>query len=298
MIFVTGATGRVGSAIIEALGPRIDVRGACRERVDRPGTTHRTTFDFQEPEGFAAALDGVSAVFLMRPPQIAKAAVFHPFLEALKARRIRRIVMLSVAGADRNPLLPHHGMETLLQRPEFDWTILRPSDFMQNLETVHADAIREHDEIAVPASNGRSAFVDVADLGGVGSRVLTEPGHIGKAYRLTGPEALSFTDVAEILTAVLGRSISYRSPGLWRFIRDQRRAGAPLSLALVMSALYTIQRLGGAAEVTGDLARLLGREPTRFRTYAVRQRRAWLEADDAAREGMIGGLNTMKRSQP
>ena len=281
MIFITGATGRVGSAIIEALGSKVEVRGACREKVKLVGPTHWTEFAFEKPEGFAAALDEINAVFLMRPPQITKAAVFRPFLEALQARHIRRIVLLSVAGADRNRLLPHHGIEKLIQKPDFDWTILRPSDFMQNLETVHADAIRERHEIAVPAGNGRSAFVDVADLGVVGANVLTEPGHIGKAYRLTGPEALSFADVAAILTDVLGHKIIYRSPSLWRFIRDQCRAGTPLSLALIMSALYTVQRCGGAAEVTTDLERLLGREPTRFRANAARQRHIWRGADHA-----------------
>jgi len=261
------------------LGSKSEVRGAFREKDARVGLTQWTTFDFEKPEGYAAALDGVDAVFLMRPPQIAQAAVFHPFLEEMKARRIRRIVLLSVAGADHNPLLPHYGLEKLIQMPEFDWTILRPSDFMQNLETVHADAIRERDEIAVPAGDGRSAFVDVADLGVVGAKVLIEPGHIGKAYRLTGPEALSFAHVAATLTAVLGRPISSRSPGLLRYIRDQRRAGAPLPLALIMSALYTIQRFGGAAEVTTQLANLLMREPTRFEAYAIRQRSIWLEAE-------------------
>jgi len=279
MIFITGATGRVGSAIIQALGPKVEVRGAYREPAILVGPTHWTAFAFEKPEGFEAALDGISAVFLMRPPQITKAAVFEPFLEELQARRIRRIVLLSVAGADRNPLLPHHGIEQLIQKPEFDWTILRPGDFMQNLETVHADAIRERHEIAVPAGSGRSAFIDVADIGAVGARVLTEMGHAGKAYHLTGPQALSFTEVTAILTEILGRPISYRRPSLWRFICDQRRAGAPLSLALVMTALYTIQRLGGAAEVTMDVEHLLGRKPTRFEAYAIRQRSSWLEAD-------------------
>ena len=163
MIFVTGATGRVGSAIIEALGPTSDVRGTCRAHESRAGRTQWTTFAFEKPESFSAALDGVSAVFLMRPPQMTEATAFRPFLAEMKARGIRRIVLLSVAGADRNPLLPHHSIEKLIQRPEFDWTILRPSDFMQNLETAHANAIRYRSEIAVPAGKGRSAFVDVAD---------------------------------------------------------------------------------------------------------------------------------------
>lgn len=281
MIFITGATGRVGAAIIAALGPEIEVRGALRDKTGPDGRTQWVRFDFADPAGFADALAGINAVFLMRPPQITKAATFAPFLAAMQERQIRRIVMLSVAGADRNPLIPHHAIEKLVKTPDFDWTILRPSDFMQNLETVHADGIRYFNEIAVPAGNGRSAFIDVADIGAVGARVLVDPGHAGMAYHLTGPQALSFGDVAAILTEVLGRPITYRSAGILRFVRDQTAVGTPLSMALVMSALYTIQRFGGAAAVTPDLEQVLHRKPTDFRSYAARQRGIWVAAEQA-----------------
>lgn len=159
----------------------------------------------------------------------------------------------------------------------FDWTMLRPADFMQNLETVHRGGLRRRSEISVPAGNGRSAFVDVADVAAVAAKTLLEPGHSQRGYTLTGPEALSFHQIAQILSDVLGRPIRYRPPGVLRFIRDQHSEGVPLGMALVMTALYTVQRLGRADGLTDDVLRLLGRPPSDFRGYAERTKAIWAE---------------------
>ena len=146
---------------------------------------------------------------------------------------------------------------------------------MQNLDTVHREDIAQRNEIALPAGHGRSAFIDVADIGAVAAQVLTENGHAGKAYALTGPQALDFDEVAAILSDELGHTITYRSPSPWRFVAEQRSRGRPLSLALVMTALYTVQRFGLAAEMTREVERVLGRPATDLRTYAERVRRSW-----------------------
>lgn len=268
MLFVMGASGRVGGAVARALNGKMPMRLAGR-RVDM------TWFELGEQDTFAAALQDISAVFLMRPPQITSGAAFRPFLDACSDRGVRRIVVLSVKGADRNALLPHHAMEREVMKRDFDWTMLRPSDFMQNLETVHGDDIRMRNEITVPAGRGASAFVDVEDLGAAVARVLTENGHSRRGYALTGPEALTFEQVAEILSGTLGRKISYHPPSIAAFIRNRADQGAPLGKAMVMTALYSMQRFGGAAEVTNDLPKILGRTSTHLRNYVARERSAW-----------------------
>ena len=236
------------------------------------------TFSLTDPASFPAALDGVSAVFLMRPSQITRASAFAPFLAALKANRIDRVVALSVKGAENNRLLPHHGMEMAIKQGGFAWTMIRPSDFMQNLETVHREEIRDRSEIAVPAGQGRSAFIDVDDIGEVIAKVMTQAGPEGRGYTLTGPEALSFTDVAATLSAVLGRRITYHPLGIARFVLEQHRRGQVLGLSLVMTMLYTVQRMGGADGVTGDLQALLGRPAGPLSAYVERHRALWQPA--------------------
>lgn len=216
-------------------------------------------------------------MFLMRPPQIASGRAFRPFLDAAHAAGVRRMIVLSVKGAERNIILPHHGVEREVMARGFDWTMLRPADFMQNLETVHRSGLSARSEISVPAGDGRSAFIDVADVAAVAAKVLLEPGHAKRGYTLTGPRALSFQEVAEILSEVLGRPIRYRPRGVLRFIRDRQAEGVPLGMALVMTALYTVQRTGGAAGVTDDAFRILGRTPNDFRSYAQRNRHVWAQ---------------------
>ena len=259
-VLVTGASGRVGGAVVDALHGRAPLRAATRGGGDGGSDgVVPVRFDFTEPATYGQALDGVGAVFLMRPPQMARG----------------RVVVLSVRGAERVRVLPHHALEREVMARPFAWTMLRPADFMQNLQTVHRRSIVERGEIAVPAGAGRSGFIDVADVGAVAALALTREGHAGRGYTLTGPEALTFGEVAEALSNVLGRRVRYRPVSLPRFVLEERRHGAPLPLALVMGALYTVQRLGGADGVTGEVERTLSRPATRIETYLRRERDAW-----------------------
>jgi hypothetical protein len=161
---------------------------------------------------------------------------FRPFLDAAYGAGVRSVIVLSVMGAEKNPLLPHHAVEREVMARGFDWTMLRPADFMQHLETVHRDDIRLHDRISVPAGYGVSAFIDVVDVAAVAAKVLLEPGHASQGYTLTGPAALSFSEIAKTLSDVLGRPIEYQPPGVLRFIREQQANGVPLGMALIMTA--------------------------------------------------------------
>lgn len=270
MILVTGADGLVGSEVVRALA------GEPLRRATRKGGEDAVRFDFHDASTFAPALEGIDRVFLLRPPQLASPKRdFAPFVDAMRAAAVRQIVFLSVRGAERNPLLPHDGIERLVERSGIGWTHLRPNDFMQNFITVHRHDIAERGEIVAPAGNGRTSFVDVRDVAAAAALVLTRPGHSGRAYTLTGPAALRLDEVAVILSDVLGRDVRYRPVGALRFVLRKRAEGAPLPFALVMTAVYTVARLGLAAGVTPDFRELTGRDPTPFRTFAEDHAGAW-----------------------
>ena len=107
------------------------------------------------------------------------------------------------------------------------------------------------------------------------ARTLTEPGHERRAYTLTGGEAFGMAEVAVLLSRVLGRPVAYRNPGIPAFLRHNRAAGWPFALGLVMTGVYTAARLGLAAEVTPDLARLLGRPPTALQSFIGDYEAVW-----------------------
>lgn len=276
MILVTGAGGLVGREVAARLAERAPIRLALRDLARGVEGGEGVRFDFRDSSTFAPALDGVSAVFLLRPPQLARPRRdFGPFIAAMRAAGVGRVAFLSVRGAGSNPLLPHRGIERLLEGSGLAWTHLRPNDFMQNLLTVHRADIRDRGEIWAPAGRGRASYVDVRDVAEAAARVLTEPGHERRAYTLTGSEALDLYEVAAALSDVLGRRVLYRNPGIPAFLRHVRAAGQPLALGLVMTGVYTVARLGWAAEIAPDLARLIGRAPTPFRSFAQDNADAW-----------------------
>ena len=231
--------------------------------------------DYDDPDTFAPALRDVERMFVLHPPGVSLAKL-TAFLDAARSAGVRRAVLQSVRGAEKSRVLPHRHAEAAVRERFAEWTMLRPADYMQNLADVHRDAIRAG-EIAVPAGGGRSPFIDVLDVGAVGALALLEDDHAGKGYALTGPEALTFAEVAAILSDVLDRPVRFRSPSIPRFVWEQRRRyGRSLPMALVMSALYTTQRLGRAGGTTNEVERLLGRPATPMRTFAERERAAWM----------------------
>lgn len=279
MILVTGSSGLVGREVAGRLAGRVPVRLAVRDSARGAGDaadTERVRFDFRDPATFEAALRGVGRVFLLRPPRLARPQRdFGPFVAAMRRAGVGQVVFLSVRGAARNPLLPHHGIEKLLESSGLAWTHLRPNDFMQNFATVHRADIRGSGEIWAPAGRGRTSFVDVRDVAEAAVRTLTEPGHERRAYTLTGDAAFGLDEVAALLSDVLGRPVAYRNPGIPAFLRHMRVAGQPFALGLVMTGVYTVARLGLAAEVTPDLARLVGRPPTGLRSFIEDCAQVW-----------------------
>lgn len=266
MILVTGASGLVGREVTSRLIGRVPMRqGLRRGGAVKDGGVR---FDFLDSSTFEAALRGVSQVFLLRPPQLARARHdFGPFVAAMQQAAVQQVVFLSVRGAERNPLLPHRRIEKLIEASGLGWTHLRPNDFMQNFATIHQADIRDRSEIWAPAGRGRTSFVDVRDVADAVVQVLTKPGHEQRAYALTGSTAFNLDEVAIMLSETLGRRVTYRNPGIPEFLRHIRAAGRPLAFGLVMAGVYTVARLGLAAEILPDLERLIGRQPTLLQSF-------------------------------
>jgi len=147
---------------------------------------------------------------------------------------------------------------------------------MQNLSTTHRREIVERNEIFVPAGNGRTSFIDVRDIAEVAALALSSDAHRNQAYELTGSEALTYYEIADILTEVLGRRITYKDPSMLRFLwRKRIQEDMPLGFVTVMIALYTVAKLGKAAGLTDTLPHLLGRPPITFRQFAEDYRAVW-----------------------
>ncbi|MBD2530991.1 SDR family oxidoreductase [Nostoc flagelliforme FACHB-838] len=280
-ILVTGATGNVGQEVFRLLlSQNCDVCAAVRNPNSAKqilgSNIQSVPFDFTKPDTFDRAFLQVNKLFLVRPPALNNVRQqIAPVLNAAKLAGVEHIVFLSILGAERNPFVPHSKIERYINQLGIRATFLRASFFMQNLNTIHREDIKARGELLMPAGNGKTSFIDVRDIAAVAVRTLIEDGHQGKAYPLTGTEALTYYEVADIFTSVLGKSIRY-NPSLLKFVRQMRLSGLPMDFVLIMIAIYTTARLGLAGNITSDTQQLLNRSPLTIRQYVEDYRQFWL----------------------
>lgn len=276
-ILVTGATGNVGAAVVRRLLDRgLPVRAASVHATAVPGA-EPVRLDFEDPSTWGA-YDGVKVMFLMRPPQLSRPQTqMAPSLEAAKSAGVEHVVFLSLQGADRNTVVPHAKLEAWLRGSGLTWTFVRPSFFMQNLTTTHLTDVRDRDELLLPAGTGATAFIDVEDVADVAAVALADPAaHRDTAWTPTGPAALTYAEVAQILGSVLGRPIRYQSASLPRYARHARsELGMPWGMVAVTSAIYLVARFGRASGLTDDVQTAAGHPPRSFEEFARREAAVW-----------------------
>lgn len=286
-IVVTGALGNVGSAVIGSLGPDHRIRAAdidaealgarFGERVEP------VRLDFGDPATFGPVLAGASRVFLIRPPAISRVGpTLNRFLDVAAEAGVEHVVFSSVAGADTNRIVPHHRVERHLTASGLAWTILRPGFFSQNIGSAYRRDIVEDDRLHIPAGEGRVAFIDARDIGAVAALALTEEGHGGQAYHLTGPEAQTIDEVAAVMSEVLGRTITYEPASALGYFRHLRGQGLVLPQATVQTILHVGLRRGDAEPVTDTVERLLGRPARTVREYVTDHADVWRRDETTA----------------
>lgn len=266
MILVTGATGNVGADVLRGLIElEVPVRAAVtdlsRARARLPEGADVQRFDFNDPSTFAAALEGVSRVFLMRPPIMDDAKAFKPFLKALAAKGLEQLVFLSVLGAQNNPVVPHRKLELAIEKLNIAHVFLRPSFFLQNFLGTHRLDICARNDLFIPAGSGRTSFIDTRDIAAVAVRALSVPHIVSGGVDLTGSEALTYSELAMIFSQVLGRTITYSDPLPLKFGLEMQKRGIKPAFVNVMILIYNTNRFGLAARVTKDVKRILGRDP-------------------------------------
>jgi uncharacterized protein YbjT (DUF2867 family) len=272
MILVIGATGTVGSEVVRQLvatgeRPRALVRDPATARQRLGDQVEHVVGDLDRPETIAAALAGVDRVFLLTTQSSRQPEWERAVIGAAARAGVGQLVKLSVFRADEQSPLQvarQHGQaERVLAQSGLAATILRPVFFMQNLlAMVHDGAI------ATAAGDGRVAMVDARDIAAVAVATLTGGGHAGKTYTLTGPEALSFYQVASILSRQTGRPLRHvRVPPDKVRVALQGR-GVAAWYADDMAKLHSMLAVGYEEVVTDDIHRVTGRPPRTLAQFA------------------------------
>jgi len=288
MILVTGATGKVGSDLVHELTARGEpVRALVRdpEKAARalPAEVELARGDLSDEGSIAAALEDADRFFLLSPPNESMLDLERKAIAAAAAAkstgRLRHLVKLSVIGADaasRHFIEQAHGVaEAEIRAAGIPFTFLRPNFFMQNLLGV-AETIKSQGAIYQPGADERASHIDIHDIAAVAAAVLTNPArHIGQAYTLTGPESLTFHQVAEILARVIGKPVKYIDVPRDAARQAMRDAGMSPQYAEAITELMDDYRAGKMAAVTVDVERVTGKKPRTLEQFAAEHRSAF-----------------------
>jgi uncharacterized protein YbjT (DUF2867 family) len=218
MILVTGATGNVGKELVKKLstrGERVRAFVRCRSQrnaIALPGAEF-VEGDFYDFSSFVTALTAVDRLFLLIPSSPDVERQQKEFVDVAQQKGVRHIVYLSQLGADEHStkgrFQRYHGaVESHIRKSGISFTFLRPNLFMQALLNFRA-SISSQGALCVPAGNAKISVVDVRDIAAVAERALTEAGHNGKVYEITGPESLTHGEMAATLSLVLGKPVKH-----------------------------------------------------------------------------------------
>jgi len=271
-ILITGATGTIGSFLVDQLlvqGEKLRVLTRSRENARKFAARGVRAFigDFDDPESLAPALEGVESLFLLSSASPQQVELQGNMIAAAREAGVRRLIKLSASCA--GPDLPtpikrwHYQTEQQIISSGISYTFLRPNCFMQNT-LKWAATIRDKGLFYMPIENAVVSQVDARDIAAVAAAVLLSSGHEGQTYEITGPEALSFEEVAAHLSSALDRKIRYVRTSFEESCQHMIESGMEEWLAAAVTQTYRLMKEGGAALVTDVVARLTGREPIAF----------------------------------
>lgn len=286
-LLVTGATGNVGSAVIRELLERgATVRAFVRDpAAELPDGVERAIGDFEDPPSIRAALEGVEQVFLSSADGPRKVAHEAAVIDA--AADAELIVKASTLGASvGSPLKPfdwNGRSEAHLRESGVPWVVLASAFYMTNLLAA-ADPVRAQGILPAPAGEGRIAMIDPRDVGAVAAAVLTGSGHDGRTYRLTGPAAIGYDEVAFELSKATGAPVRYVDV-LPAAARDGlTAAGMPDWLVGHLDGAFALIRDGAFEETTDTVCVLTRREPRSFAEFARDHSATFAPLEDRAEQ--------------
>ena len=233
------------------------------------------------PPSLTAALDGVNKIYLASGPGPRQVTEQHNLIEAARHVGVKHVARISTVAVEQYPRLMlgrwHGDSEAELEASGMAWTHLRPCNFMHNMLSF-APAIRANGSFSAPLGRGHIALVDVEDIAEVAVVALTEDGHTGKTYELTGGEWLTYHEVADQISAAIGRTVSYVDIPPERARRDMLDHGVPLWLVDDLLVMYELLKRDTEPRLTDTVAAVTGRAPKSFFEFLAEHSEAFTAA--------------------
>ena len=263
MTLVLGGTGKTGRRVAERLAERgLLVRIGSRSA--------EPPFDWEKPDTWATALDGVSAAYVSYYPDLAipgAPEAVRAFAELAARNGVRRLVLLSGRG-EEEAQSAEQALREVGDEAGVEWTIVRCAWFMQNFDENYLLEPILAGEVALPSGNVPEPFVDAGDIADVAVAALTEDGHAGHLYELTGPRLLTMEQAVGEISRATGREIRFVPVTLEEYESVLAEADVPPEFLSFLTYLFGTVLDGHNASTTDGVRRALGREPKDFSDYA------------------------------
>ncbi len=256
---VIAATGKTGRRVAD----RLEAQGRPVRRGSRSAAI---PFDWDDRTTWGPALEGVGAAYVVYTPDLAvpaAPAVIQAFTELAKKLGVRRLVLLSGRGEEEA-----ERCERIVQASGLEWTVVRASWFAQNFDEGEFTELVVAGEVTLPGGDVLEPFIDVEDIADVAVAALTEDGHAGEVYEVTGPRLMTFASAVQEIAEASGRELSYVPIPVEAFKAGLAQAGMPEGQIELLDYLFTTVLDGRNASVTDGVQRALGRPARDFRDYA------------------------------
>lgn len=283
MILITGVTGRSGSAVVREFARQgVPVRALARDPAKAAPlaalpAVEVVTGDMRRPDTLGPALEGVERILMISGARQHLVETQCAFIDAARAAGVPHVVKFSGAesGIGFDPQAfrgtrAHEEVERYLERSGLAWTHLRPSQFMQNYLVEHARSIAADGAMYVPMGDATLAPIDIEDIAKIAVAVLLAEGQEGMRYDMTGPEALTMYDVAERISAAIGRPVRYVDVTPEEYHRRLVAANVPADFMEILADAYAERRKRPRSRLALGAHERFGVEPTTFAAFARR----------------------------
>jgi uncharacterized protein YbjT (DUF2867 family) len=282
-ILITGATGNTGFEVIRHLSSinssdRIiagvrNIEKAKKIFKDYPSLEY-VHFDFGDFDTFDNALKNVDRIFLLRPPHISEVnTYFKPLVSKIREKKINEVVFLSVQGAEKSKVIPHHKIERLILNSGLDYIFIRPGYFMQNLTTTLIHDIKYKRAIILPSGQAKFNWIDVQNIGETGALLLNKfADYKNRAFEITGLENENFETVTGLINQAIRNPIKFRNVSPIQFFAIKKREGMVNGMIVVMILLHYLPRFLKEPAISDFYEQLTGKKPTSLRAFIEREK--------------------------
>jgi uncharacterized protein YbjT (DUF2867 family) len=288
-ILITGATGNIGSEVINQLisnqiNKNIEIIAGVRN-VEKAKSQFKEWnnkiqfeyFDFEEKSTFNIFKKNINCVFLLRPPHISDVNVFKVLIEVFQENSVQEIIFLSVQGAKKSELIPHNKIERKIKKSKIDYIFIRPSYFMQNLTTELVNDIKTKKEIILPAGKAKFNWIDVKNIAEVAAKLIYNfDDYRNREIEITGYENKDFQEVATLISEKIGKKVEYRNVNPLKFFLIKRKQKMPIMKIIVMVLLHFLPRFQKEPEISDNYKQITAKRPTSLVEFIEREKQKFI----------------------